>query len=159
VDDDERAETVQQVMRLHFAAWDMESAAKTARAIPLRKYRAVREDLETAFAVTYARTFTSSHGDLSLGHDGLPDDPADRLLHGEIMRLRHRTYAHNDGSDDLRSLVPGTGVEGFTIHGALMVANLNHEWLDEVIPMLERQRDRFRREAEALERRLGGQSE
>jgi hypothetical protein len=113
----------------------------------------VREELETAFAVVYARTFTQSNARLSLLKAGLPDDPADRALHYEIIDLRNGVYAHNDGT---KRKVIGVGREkgnwNWTAH---TYGRLEPDWLAEVIPMLERQGDRFTREADALERQHG----
>ena len=74
MDADDLGDLVLPVMRLRLAAWDMESAARAARSIPLPAYHDVREELATAFAVAYARTFTRSNAGLALGKAGLPDD-------------------------------------------------------------------------------------
>ncbi len=50
----------------------------------------------TALVVSYARAFTKSYGWPSLPDGILPEDQGSKVLHEQLIKLRHEVYAHSD---------------------------------------------------------------
>jgi hypothetical protein len=166
VNDTERAEVEHQVKCLRLAAWDMDQAHSGAISIPHSTFAGVRAVLETGLAVSYARPFTRSDAKPRLnllhllpdgrqdGSDWLPEDPLDLGIHGQLMRLRNEVYAHTDDTEWRKVVNAGSIIEGAEHLHAVRWSLMPDDWLAKVAPMVERQRDRFKREARARELRL-----
>jgi hypothetical protein len=146
----------------------MDQAHSAAISIPHATFAGVRAVLETGLAVSYARPFTTSHADPPLnllhfpsdwqderGHGWVPEDPLDLGLHQQLTRLRRKVYAHTDDTEWRKVVNAGSIIEGAEHLHAVRWSWMPYDWLAKVAPMLERQRDRFKREARARELRLG----
>jgi hypothetical protein len=114
--------------------------------------------LETAIAVCYWRPFTKgSIGQLDPVDDGPPEATGFGDLHRALEIMRNRAYAHTDkasGRDaDIVEPVTERGIAGNALTETWWA--FPREWLPDVIALAEGQRERFRAEAFAIQRRLG----
>jgi len=75
------------------------------------------------------------------------------------MRLRDEVYAHPDDTDWRTVVNAGSVIEGAERLHAVRWSWLPDDWPSKVAPMVERQRDRFKREARTREGRLGREPE
>jgi hypothetical protein len=98
-------------------------------------------------AVIYARTFTISYASLGLGPEWVPEDPQTSPSTNTSRVCATQVYPHTDDTywrmvADVRSLIGGAG----QVHG-VWSASMPDDWVADVAVMVERQRDRFKREA------------
>jgi hypothetical protein len=103
---------------------------------------ALRQALETAIAVAYARSFLASN---EAGH--LPKkwaaQPPHEKLHDDLLDLRNQRYAHNDPGG-LREVVDAGALIGEPGTFAMQWVPMNVQAMPSVIAMAAKQQDRFR---------------
>jgi hypothetical protein len=128
--------------RLVLAAQDMKDASEAAEALIERVGPA--RALETAIVVSYARPWTRSTIK-RLGDHWLPTDAGDLDLHGKLLHLRKKLYAHTDDDLGARGMRDVSDVSGVTEpQFAPSWRPLDRAVVPNIIALTNRQRERFR---------------
>ncbi len=148
----ELADPLLATKRLVLAAQDMQDARDAAEALSARVGPA--RPLETAIVVSYARPWTRSTIK-RLGPHWLPADESDLRLHGTLLRLRDKLYAHTDDDLGARGMHDVSAIVGSADpRFAPQWRPLDRAVLPDIIALTERQLDRFRVASSELGRQI-----
>jgi hypothetical protein len=158
----ERNRLRKQLRLLRFAAGDMRQARAAITALlatTVDNYVDLMLALETSIVVCYARPFTYGEGVGQLGTEWAPEDDHERAVHDELLVLRDEAGAHTDKKSG-RDVV-----ERFELHDDGLTG-FQESWqaLDRevlrtvVVPICDRQEQRFQDAAYKLAERLQGET-
>jgi hypothetical protein len=138
---------------LLLAAIDMEQTIQAAKMLLEEiekpdfpnKHQRLRA-LETAIAVTYARSLADSKGSFVVPQSERPPASSQlRELHDHLLHIRHKAYAHIDRTESARTA--GIDDRGFVESWVPWIVGAD---VPMIVVLSEHQRDRFRALATAL---------
>ena len=152
--DAEKAEPGRAVKRLLLAGQDMAECRAAAQFLDSQHLPGdVCRALETAIPVAYARPWGKSNTIGALGDHWLPTRDEDVQLHGALILIRNKVYAHTDEEIEARGITDVSDIGG--LDGPIFATSwtpLNRELLPAIVDLATAQEFRFNAAAMLLQR-------